>query len=83
MFIALVLLNIVHPGRIMPGPESNLPSRKSRKALGKENVKGRATAAESLPLYGYDDSPARNESDRAQKPPNVAYTSIDAVGANV
>ncbi|KAF8847501.1 hypothetical protein BDZ45DRAFT_709653 [Acephala macrosclerotiorum] len=31
MFVALVLLNIVHPGNIMPGKESDLPSRKERK----------------------------------------------------
>lgn len=35
MFIALVLLNICHPGRIMPGKESDFPSRKVRKAMGK------------------------------------------------
>ena len=33
MFIALVLFNIYHPGRIMPGKESDLPSRKERKRL--------------------------------------------------
>ncbi len=33
MFIALVLLNIYHPGRVMPGNESDLPSRKERKQL--------------------------------------------------
>ena len=32
MFSALVMLNIVHPGRIMRGDESRLPSRKQRKA---------------------------------------------------
>ncbi|KUJ07476.1 uncharacterized protein LY89DRAFT_712005 [Mollisia scopiformis] len=31
MFTALVLLNVVHPGYIMPGKESDLPSRKERK----------------------------------------------------
>lgn len=35
MFIALVLLNFCHPGRIMPGKESDFPSREVRKALGK------------------------------------------------
>ena len=48
MFTALVLLNVVHPGRIMPGKESNLPSRKFRKAQGKDNVRGRAGG---IPLY--------------------------------
>ena len=37
MFTALVLFNIFHPGRIMPGKESDLPSRKERKLQG--NVK--------------------------------------------
>lgn len=31
MFVALALLNVVHPGNIMPGKESDLPSRKERK----------------------------------------------------
>lgn len=34
MLLALVALNIVHPGRIMPGKESDLPSRKERKRAG-------------------------------------------------
>lgn len=35
MFVALVLFNICHPGRIMPGKESDFPSRKARKTMGK------------------------------------------------
>lgn len=31
MFLALVVFNIVHPGRIMPGKKSDFPSRKERK----------------------------------------------------
>ncbi len=42
MFVALVLFNIVHPGRIMPGKECDFPSRKERKAMGKQHVWGRA-----------------------------------------
>jgi hypothetical protein len=44
MFIASVLFNIFHPGRLMPGKESNMPKRKERKALRKagEGPKGRA-----------------------------------------
>lgn len=34
MLLALVLLNVVHPGRIMPGTESEVPSRKARKKMG-------------------------------------------------
>ena len=56
MLLALVLLNIWHPGRIMPGKESDLPSRKQRKAIGKRNVVGRVggglgTGSRALPLY--------------------------------
>jgi hypothetical protein len=32
MLLALVALNIIHPGRIMPGNESDMPSRKARKS---------------------------------------------------
>lgn len=31
MLLALVALNVEHPGRIMPGKESDIPSRKERK----------------------------------------------------
>lgn len=31
MLLALIALNIVHPGRIMNGKESDIPSRKARK----------------------------------------------------
>lgn len=31
MLIALVVFNVVHPGRIMPGKESDFPKRKERK----------------------------------------------------
>lgn len=34
MLIALVLFNIVHPGKIMAGKESDFPNRKERKDLG-------------------------------------------------
>ena len=33
MLIALILFNIVHPGKIMAGRESDFPSRKDRKDL--------------------------------------------------
>ena len=42
MLIALVLFNIVHPGRVMAGKEADFPSRKERKAVGKDHVWGRA-----------------------------------------
>jgi hypothetical protein len=34
MFTCLVILNVVHPGVIMPGKESDLPSKKERRAKG-------------------------------------------------
>ena len=49
MLIALVLFNVLHPGQVMPGKEGDFPSRKQRKAIGKENVRGRM--ANYLPLY--------------------------------
>ncbi|RAK95525.1 RTA1 domain-containing protein [Aspergillus ibericus CBS 121593] len=44
MLLALVGLNVVHPGRLMPGKESDLPGRKERKRMGgdtKASVLGR------------------------------------------
>jgi hypothetical protein len=34
MLLALIVLNLVHPGRIMPGKGSDLPSRKERRVQG-------------------------------------------------
>jgi len=34
MLIALVLFNVVHPGKMMAGKQSDIPSRKQRKQLG-------------------------------------------------
>jgi hypothetical protein len=31
MLLALAMLNVVHPGRIMPGRENDIPGRKDRK----------------------------------------------------
>jgi hypothetical protein len=33
MLLALYLLNIVHPGRIMAGKDGNIPGRKERKQM--------------------------------------------------
>lgn len=33
MLVALVALNVVHPGRIMPGKDGDMPSRKERKQM--------------------------------------------------
>ena len=54
MLIALVLFNVLHPGRLMPGKESNLPGRKVRKAMKKQGqtVFGRGAGyQELLPKY--------------------------------
>ncbi|KAL8750346.1 MAG: hypothetical protein Q9199_007128 [Rusavskia elegans] len=37
MLVCLVIFNVIHPGRIMPGKESDFPSRKERKAYFKTN----------------------------------------------
>ncbi|KAI9707846.1 MAG: hypothetical protein M1820_004452 [Bogoriella megaspora] len=55
MVIALVLFNIVHPGRIMKGKEADFPSRKERKRLGrlmKEGNLGGARGDEELGVVG-------------------------------
>ncbi|KAH6676560.1 RTA1 like protein-domain-containing protein [Halenospora varia] len=36
MLVALVLLNVVHPGQVMQGKECDIPGRKQRKAMGNE-----------------------------------------------
>lgn len=38
MFFAVLLLNIVHPGRVMPGKENQIPGRKERKQMIKEGL---------------------------------------------
>ncbi|KUJ14207.1 uncharacterized protein LY89DRAFT_736254 [Mollisia scopiformis] len=50
MFLALVLFNIVHPGRIMSGKESNIPSRKERKLKGLCNKPGIGRSREDIVL---------------------------------
>jgi hypothetical protein len=37
MLIALIILNVVHPGRLMPGKDGDIPSRKDRKTNGIHN----------------------------------------------
>ncbi|KAL9598624.1 MAG: hypothetical protein Q9219_004369 [cf. Caloplaca sp. 3 TL-2023] len=49
MLLALVIFNVIHPGRIMPGKESDFPSRKERKNYLKENTAGNSLHA--LPTY--------------------------------
>ena len=56
MFIALVMFNVVHPGRIMTGKEADFPSRKERKAAGKDFRWGRANKyrGDATPLETLD-----------------------------
>ncbi|KAI4244582.1 MAG: hypothetical protein L6R42_010420, partial [Xanthoria sp. 1 TBL-2021] len=49
MLVALVIFNVVHPGRIMPGKESDFPSRKERKAYFKTNTS--PNSSELLPTH--------------------------------
>jgi hypothetical protein len=38
MFVAVLLLNVVHPGKVMPGDENGVPSRKVRKQMIREGL---------------------------------------------
>ena len=74
MLVALVLFNIVHPGQVMPGKESDFPSRKQRKAIGKKNVRGRM--AGDIPLYESTTNIVVVEP-AAQVEKNLTYPKID------
>ena len=74
MLFSLILLNVVHPGRIMPGKECDFPSRKERKAAGKNNVRGRAGMVGSLPLY---DTASSTNNSRELPSQNPTYPKID------
>lgn len=50
MLLALVLLNIIHPGLVLKGPESSIPSGKVKW------WKGRSAAFEPLALQSFDRS---------------------------
>lgn len=56
----------------MPGKESDFPSRKQRKAMGKNNVGGRVGAA--LPLYEHS-----SENSVAQQNPTFPKIGEDSV----
>ncbi|KXL42809.1 hypothetical protein M433DRAFT_71194 [Acidomyces richmondensis BFW] len=53
MLLALVLFNVFHPGRMMPGKESKWPKRKERKAMRKAGEMPHGRAGEYL-LPGKD-----------------------------
>ncbi|KAL8806856.1 MAG: hypothetical protein Q9200_004893 [Gallowayella weberi] len=51
MFIALIIFNLIHPGRIMPGKESDFPSRKERKNYFKTDNPS-LNSSQLLPTHG-------------------------------
>ena len=73
MMIALVLYNVFHPGRLMPGAESNLPSRKVRKGWKKagQAPQGRMGARDEYLLPKYERS-ADSVSREASPSPDAA-----------
>jgi len=77
MLCALVLLNVVHPGRIMPGREYDFPGRKERKAKGKNGIRGRAGLGGELPMY--ETAPVNGEGELEGR--NPTFPKID--GATV
>ncbi|KUJ06420.1 uncharacterized protein LY89DRAFT_633035 [Mollisia scopiformis] len=52
MLIALVLFNIVHPGRVMAGKESSIPGRKERKYKHVSNKAERESLGENMQVLG-------------------------------
>ena len=54
MLIASLLFNIFHPGRLMPGQESNLPSRKVRKQWKQQGVAPHGRVGEDYLLPKYE-----------------------------
>ncbi|CAD6577136.1 MAG: hypothetical protein ASARMPRED_008138 [Alectoria sarmentosa] len=75
MLIALVLFNVVHPGQIMPGKESDFPSRKQRKFIGKNNVRGRM--AGDLPICEPSNAQVVQPAPDSEAEKNPAYPKID------
>ena len=63
MLIALVLFNVWHPGRLMPGHESNLPSRKVRKVWKKEGQQPRGRIGQEYLLPKYEQYSERSSGD--------------------
>jgi len=52
MFVALVVLNVVHPGAIMPGKDGDMPGRKERKRLEKRGKDLSSEESASRGMYG-------------------------------
>jgi hypothetical protein len=52
MLLALALLNIIHPGRVMAGKESNIPSRKERKSKNVYTKSDREGSGEDMQVMG-------------------------------
>lgn len=62
MLFALALFNVFHPGRLMPGKESNMPKRKQRKAMKKQGQAPGGRAGEYMMLNkDRDPSPAPSD----------------------
>ena len=53
MWIALVLFNVVHPGRIMPGKEGDFPPRRERKTFAGRRGVDRSFGIEMEPGDGF------------------------------
>ena len=81
MLIALVLFNIIHPGRLMPGKESDFPSRKARKAAGKNGIMGRAGVGE-LPLYERSGSDQEGDGNGNVEGHGPTFPKIDGSSVN-
>ncbi|KAL4865734.1 hypothetical protein BDV12DRAFT_199813 [Aspergillus spectabilis] len=69
MFIALVILNIIHPGRVLQGPDSEFPrvSRKEKKQRKREKEEAKLAEKE-----------ARKERRRHKKHGSIAIDMLDA-----
>ena len=55
MFIAMALFNIEHPGRLMPGKDSNWPSRKERKMMKRMGQQPGGRGAQDHMMSSYDE----------------------------
>lgn len=79
MLIALVLLNIVHPGYIMPGKEGDFPSRKERKNMFKNpSQTQRSRHGDTERGHTFDLVPTTGGSSRPVSPMPKGSTHTDA-----
>lgn len=59
MYIAILLFNIVHPGKYMPGKESDLPSRKEVRLEKRERKAAKKAAKQNRLRNGSQESPEK------------------------